>query len=146
MQQLLRGAIAVALLLLYAITVGYMVRAVWSHSGGDPLEFSPGIVMVATGVGGLVSAYVVAVLAVTSRGDVPNLLRANAGASRSGGPGTLVSGAFLLVWFGVGVSTFVVGFMLKPDANQTVSDLGSSFFGVALAAGYAYMGLKAPDG
>ena len=62
------GVIAFILLMLYAVTVIYMIVEVLVHgsiSSNIPYEFPEGLVYVTTTIGGLVSALVIAKLTIT---------------------------------------------------------------------------------
>jgi hypothetical protein len=47
-----------------------------------------------------------------------------------------------MVWVALGVSAYVVGAMWYPDALKPLTDLGQSWLGLAVAAGYAYFGIN----
>jgi hypothetical protein len=36
----------------------------------------------------------------------------------------------------------IVGLMMYPDASQTLANLGTTWLGIAVSAGYAYFGIK----
>jgi hypothetical protein len=46
------------------------------------------------------------------------------------------------VWVFNGLVALIIGVMLFPNANQTLSDAGTTWLGLAVAAGYAYFGIK----
>lgn len=131
--------VAYILLCLYAGTVGYMIVSV-SGAAGAPVAFNTGVTYVVTTVGGLVSALVVAQLALAAPGESPTLARAAAREDERLFRRLAV--AYMLVWLVVGLAALVVGTMLFPDANATLSELGTTWLGLAVAAGYAYFGLK----
>jgi hypothetical protein len=96
-----------------------------------------------TTVGGLVSALVIAELAVTRPGESP------AGRVLNTNPSQEVINilkittiAYLLVWTLFGLLAFMVGFLLHPGVLQPLTDLGQSWLGLAVAAAYAYLGIN----
>jgi len=140
------GAIAGTLLILYAFSLIYMSVLVFQAGYVKPdraIEFSSGLVYVATTIGGLVSALVIAKLAITKPGKNPGIMRMAVNAD--GEPNlwvTRLSIAYLIIWLVVGLLALVVGAMLYPNVNQTLNDLGTTWLGLAVASGYAYFGIK----
>lgn len=57
----------------------------------------------------------------------------------------VIAALYLLVWALTGFAALVVGVVLYPNAIPTVSDLGTVWLGLAVAAGYAYFGLTPPE-
>jgi flagellar biosynthesis protein FliQ len=155
------AAIAVILLGLYTFTAVSMVVAVWdcehANIAAPPGEadanaevsacvdsrVTSGATYVVTTVGGLVSALVVAVLGATTPGVNPSraLVSENATA-RVKTLGSVVVVLYLIVWAGAGLAALIVGLMVYPDASQTLANLGTTWLGIAVAAGYAYFGIK----
>lgn len=144
------GIVVYVLLILYAGTVYYMLRTVAScpstASCPASLPFHAGLVSVVTTVGGLVSALVIAKLAVTKPGQNPVVMRFE--------PETpprqvkivhVLAGLYLAVWLIAGLAALVIGVMWRPGVSQTVSDLGTSWLGLAVATGFAYFGIE-PSG
>lgn len=150
------GVVAYILLLLYACTVVYMTKQVIQHTTAEmpkdetgktfskkPLEFSAGITYVVTMIGGLVSALVVSKLTITKPGETPMLMRTVQGASpRAIRLSTFLAVAYLVVWLAVGLLALTVGVMMFPDSSTTLGDIGTTWLGLAVAAGYAYFGLN----
>jgi hypothetical protein len=140
------GAITGTLLILYTFAVTYMTVLVYRAGQARPdkaIEFSSGLVYVATMVGGLVSALVIAKLAITKPGRNPGVMRVTA--DESGTPNVWVTRlgvAYLVVWLLTGLFALVVGTMLYPNVNQTLNDIGTTWLGLAVASGYAYFGIK----
>ncbi len=140
------GILAYILLLLYGVTVGLMILHVYNSAKSDPSqahEFSRGVIYVVTTIGGLVSALVVAKLAATTPGKNPGFTSNVAGAV---GKEAILSNLYLIVWGLVGLGALIVGVMLWPDVNKTLHDVGASWLGLAIAAGYAYFGIKPKTG
>ncbi len=139
------GALAFILLMLYAASVIYMITAVaaWERTVPvKPVEFSSGLVLVVTTIGGLVSALVITKLAVTPPGQSPTIsLPAAVG---NGGPSraeTWLAILYLIIWLIVGLGALIVGVIMRPEANQTLHDLGATWLGLAVTSGYAYFGI-----
>ena len=141
------GIIASMLLGLYAGTLVYMIwRVIDVGSKGGTTEqiiFAEGLVAVVTAAGGLVAALVVSQLAVTTPGDNPGITRIGAS------PGetqnwwvTLLVWLYLSVWLVVGLAALVFGVMVYPGVSTTVSDIGTTWLGLAVASGYAYFAIR----
>jgi hypothetical protein len=150
------GIVAYILLVLYAGTVVYMTKSVIQHGlAGAPkdkdgkelakakLEFTPGIVYVVTTVGGLVSALVIAKLAVTKPGENPTLVQTTEDISEQAKKlaDFLIAG-YMLVWLATGFTALLVGVMFFPNYNNTLGEIGTTWLGLAVASGYAYFGLN----
>lgn len=106
-------------------------------------SFTEGMIQVLTMVGGLVSALVIAELAITRPGEQP-MARALE-PQPSAGKQTLVrvvTAIYLLVWVGAGLAAFVVGVMQHPKVLQPLTDFGQAWLGLAVAAAYAYLGVS----
>jgi hypothetical protein len=140
------GAIAGTLLFLYAFALTYMSVLVYRAGQVRPdraIEFSSGLVYVATTIGGLVSALVIARLAVTRPGKNPAVMRV--AANEAGEPNiwvTRLAIAYLVIWLVVGLISLVIGVMVYPNVSQPLSDIGMTWLGLAVASGYAYFGIK----
>jgi len=101
-------------------------------------------------VGGLVSALVIAVLAISKPGEAPAegaLAAAVApGAAPPGDTARLVAGIissiYVLVWIALGVAAYVVGELIAPGVVPALTDFGQAWLGLAVAAGYSYFGLS----
>ena len=145
--KLFGGVVAVILLLLYAVTMSFLVLHVvicgQDTSCAAPFPITTGMVFVLTTVSGLVSALVVASLAVTEPGMNPSgrWLGEDASEGRKKTVNYIV-GIYLGVWVFAGLTALIVGVMIFPNANQTLSDAGTTWLGLAVAAGYAYFGIK----
>ena len=144
-QAIFSGILAYILLVLYAGTVAYMTYMVATE---QTKEFPSGITNTVTTTGGLVSALVVAQLAVARPGQPPALATA-AAAAAGGQPDRLNVGltiAYMVVWMLSGLAAFIVGVMLYSDINKSLSSIGTTWLGLAVASGYAYLGLNRNGG
>jgi hypothetical protein len=137
------GVIAVVLLLLYAITMAVIAWQVVECGTKEDCSVTipEGTTYVLTTVGGLVSALVVAALAATKPGDSPSAIWSETQTSRA----NFITNIYLGIWVLVGLIALVVGVMLFPDENQTIKDAGTTWLGLAVAAGYAYFGIRPPS-
>ena len=147
MQSLFGGLIAVILLGVYVnlIRIAALIVDCSIRSGCDryPVSiFNDQMAYTLSTIGGLVSALVIAELAVTKPGDPPgaNLL--------GGSPSSIalftiksVSVAYLLIWIGAGFWAFMIS-MYHPKVVPALDDLGHAWLGLAVAAAYAYFGLQ----
>ncbi|MBQ03007.1 MAG: hypothetical protein CL477_20290 [Acidobacteria bacterium] len=143
------GVIAFLLLALYAMIVGSLIWEVFQvdRAGqGQADNFAQGAITVVTTIGGLISALVVSKLAVTKPGDAPTV---ETGTASRANPSMTAKGMtvlYLTVWVAVGLAALVVGTVYYPDINSTVDDIGTSWLGLAIAAGYAYFNLDPTSG
>lgn len=151
MKLLFGGLIAVILLGLYEYTVyeAIMVVTCIAKSGCTQFtldDFTMGFAHAMNLIGGLVSALVIAQLAITEPGKAPVGREVSVAA-----PGweaswtlTIVTSLYLLVWVATGLAAYVVGTMWWPGKLQPLTDLGQGWLGLAVAAAYAYFGLSPP--
>jgi hypothetical protein len=136
------AGLALMLLALFAYSTLDWIAQIVAADGAE-IKKSPGYVYVLTTVAGLVSALVIAQLSVTRPGTPPTI----AGLSPESRLGVitlnLVVAIYLLVWMVTGLSALIVGVMLYPvAANGTISDLGTTWLGLAVSAAYAYFGIS----
>jgi hypothetical protein len=130
------AAIAIVLLGLYAFAVSIVFRA----PTAVPTE---GARMVLDLVGALVSALVIAVLAI-----IPATSQARRQFLSSFGPTApqvlaILSAAYLVTWLVCGVA-LVVLWMMVDNASAALASAAKSWLGLAVAAAYAYFGLRKP--
>lgn len=133
------------LLGIYAYLVWIAVRVV---TGWVPFEsFTPQMASTMSLIHGLVAALVVAELAITAPGEPPGsrIIAANPtpGAKRIVKPVIL---AYLFIWTGAGFAAFFWGFLRHSGTLSALTDLGQSWIGIAIAAGYAYFGIQPGKG
>jgi hypothetical protein len=93
-------------------------------------------------IGGLISALVVAELAITKPGEPPvaRVLSENA-TDRAKNVLRFVTGAYIIIWLLAGIYTFYIS-LFYPKALLTVTAIGQSWLGLAVASSYAYFGLQ----
>ena len=90
-----------------------------------------------TTIGGLVSALVISKLTVTDPEGGLAIV-----SERKIHWRTFLELAYLIVWLITGLSALIVGVMLRPEINTTLSDIGTTWFGLAVASGFAYFGIE----
>lgn len=142
------GLIAIVLLALFAFTTGYMVFTVVGQCTAIGVcppassDFGKGLTFVVTTVGGLVSALVIAQLSVIQPGGQARLGNFQPTSTAGIYTANTVVALYLLVWIGTGLAALVVGVMFYPDRSSTLSDIGTTWLGLAVSAAYAYFGIK----
>ena len=138
------GTVACILLAFYVYSTVYAIRAVYcliqTGCTAYSKDLTSGFVDVLSVVGGLVSALVVAELAVTKPGQLPGTRFLVPDGAKKWLSTVVI--AYMLVWLSVGVLTFVVGFMQHPDVVPALTTSAKSWFGIAVAAVYSYLGIN----
>ena len=163
------GTITITLLGLYVFTMVYMLYSLIVH---DAKDFPTGITYVITTVGGLISALVIAQLTATEPGEDPTKTltfklvpvvynkvdnkenTSNSGSRKSNTDNVTnndkklmktaswITLSYLLSWFLLGFLCLIIGTLFYPDVNQTISDIGTTWFGLAISASYSYFGIR----
>jgi hypothetical protein len=142
------SAIAIVLILLYATTIIYMIIVVIGVEYSNPdslktIDISSGLIFVNTTVSGLVAALVISELAITKTGDMPATRMLEEGASdRRRFITKLIVFCYILVWILTGLAALCFGVILYPQVSSTLSDAGTTWLGLAVAAGYSYFGIQ----
>lgn len=140
------GVIAIILLGLYTFTMIYMIsKAATCTSPGpcEPVNIPTGITYIHTTVAGLVSALVVTVLTLSQPGEAPGVEKLASNLSEQSKRVTgYIAGGYVLVWIISGLAALITGSMLYPDAVKTLSDAGTTWLGIAVAAAYSYFGIR----
>jgi len=146
------GLVSVILLAIYvhlivvAVKVVNCVSAAACTTQYQAAFFNDGMAQALSVIGGLVSALVIAELAISKPGQPPaaRVLAANASASAVKTV-TIVSVCYVLVWIGAGLTAFLVG-LYHPKALPTLTTHGQAWLGLAVSAAYAYFGLTPNNG
>ncbi|MEN8229305.1 MAG: hypothetical protein ABFS38_14195 [Bacteroidota bacterium] len=137
--------ISVGILIFYFKALWQMVEKVkgWIPGNG-PVEFSDGTILLATGLGGLVSAVVITTLGISKPGKAPT--GAVQELSKDFGQITMaiIAIAYVGVWLFLGGYAAIYGVIRMPDASSTLHEMGIAWFGLLLGAGYAYFGINPP--
>jgi hypothetical protein len=136
------GMIAYILLVLYTGIAVYIIIKVIKCANGLPcskLDLPQGMIYVLTTVSGLVSALVVSRMSITNPGSDPAVFTH----FKDGQPlvVNLIVWFYLIIWTFTGLASLVVGVIIFPDICKTLSDLGTTWLGLAVAAGYAYFNI-----
>ena len=102
-----------------------------------------GVNLILNVVGGLVSALVIAELAVTQPGELPSAQLLKRRMSRSSKKlRTILSTAFIIVWILCGVISIVI-YVLYPNVTPAaLSEFAKAWLGLALASAYSYLGIR----
>jgi len=102
-----------------------------------------GVNLILNVIGGLVSALVIAELAITRPGDLPTaeiLQKRVARASKR--VVKIVSTVFVIVWL-VGGTASLVMYILYPNAiPAALSEFAKAWLGLAIASAYSYLGIR----
>ena len=137
------GSIVVAILLgLYAYTLGEAINLALTV---PKPELNPGISRTMATVGGLVSALVIAELAITDPGKslaARSIVRQSTTTSDTQWWLELLSALYVVVWILFGVAAYVVGELWYPDKIPALTNFAQAWLGLAVAAGYSYFGIK----
>lgn len=94
-------------------------------------------------VGGLVSALVIAELAITQPGDWPSAQILRRGVPKpSKNIVKVVSTGFVIVWL-VGGTASLIMYVLYPNAiPSALSEFAKAWLGLAIASAYSYLGIR----
>jgi hypothetical protein len=136
------GMIAYILLVLYTGIATYIIIKVFECANDvscGKLDFHHGITYVLTTVGGLVSALVVSRMTATAPGADPAVFTH----FKDGQPlvVNLIVWSYLIIWTFTGFASLVIGVIVFPEICKTLSDIGTTWLGMAVAAGYAYFNI-----
>jgi hypothetical protein len=150
MKTLFGGLISVVLLGLYVHLVYVaikVVRCVEHQCTEYPSAFfSDGMAQALAVIGGLVSALVIAELAITKPGEPPVKRMLAAQPTKTAERAiSVVASAYVLIWIAVGLTAFIVG-LYHPKAVPALTTLGQAWLGLAVSAAYAYFGLRPTNG
>lgn len=148
MKHIFGGIICVVLLGIYVHLIRIAVLVVYCKqpecTAYPPDYFNEGMAQALSVIGGLVSALVIAELALARPGEAP--VRRALGEHASIFAVRLVSTVafvYVLVWIAAGLTAFLVG-LYHPKAVPPLTTLGQAWLGLAVSAAYAYFGLKPP--
>jgi hypothetical protein len=146
MQATFGGLIAIILLGIYVrlISVASQIVHCIDHPGCTAYtaaSFNDQMAFALSTIGGLVSALVIAQLAITTPGTSPgaNFLGAQP-TPRAAVAVPLIAISYVLVWLAAGFWSFMIT-MYHPAALPPLTDLAHAWLGLAVAAGYSYFGL-----
>jgi hypothetical protein len=141
-REIIMGVFAFVILIIYALLQGKMILTVysWDPKNGD-LIFSENTLWIINIIGGLVSGVVVGNFALSDPGKAPNS-QVKKLSTEYGKYLIAIIWVYVGIWFIIGLGSFYVGVMQRPDVNETLSEIGKSWIGILLAALYAWFGIK----
>ncbi len=148
MQAIFGGTIAVVLL-------GIYVRLIWvaclfvdcvnkieGCQTASVINFNEVMSQALNVIHGLVSALVIAELAITKPGETPALRVLDKNASKFyKSIFNIVTITYVFVWLIAGFFAFMKG-MYHPETLPALTNVGQSWLGLAVASAYAYFGIK----
>lgn len=147
MKAIFGGVIAVVLLGIYVhlLRVAYLIVNCAVQTGCTSpavTDFNDVMAQTLSVIGGLVSALVIAELAITQPGEAP-VARVLSDTASQTAKSILkaVTVVYVLVWLAAGLAAFMKG-MYHPKVLPALTSVGQSWLGLAVAAAYAYFGLK----
>ena len=130
------------LIILYAVAVFIMIYKPGVAVPEDGVGIAvTGIETITTLIGGLISALVISILAVSETDPIEKLI----GTKSKKEIKAYMIYVYALVWLSVGVLALVKGTVLNdvPESFlSTVSDLGTAWLATAVASAYAYLGIN----
>jgi hypothetical protein len=138
------ATLALVLLALYCSSALYLIYQIYPLGNGcmKPTGYEGGYIYVLTTVGGLVSALVIAQLSITKPGSTPTIGGTKPESNLGIYATNTVVGIYLFAWVFTGIAALVVGVMICPEGNKTITDLGTTWLGLAVTAAYAYFGIQ----
>jgi hypothetical protein len=141
--RLITGAvISGALLALYALVLVEAIQFARGASGRPPTE---GAYWILQTIGGLVSALVTAQLALAPRpGDGGGARLFVLGGVPAGKAATAIALLYLAVWLALGFAAVVFGLVRYQQLVPPLADFAREWIGLALAASFAFFGIRAP--
>jgi hypothetical protein len=145
MRESFSGLIALVILGIYVYFFGfaYLIVDCASEAGcttRSPEDFNDLMANGLATIGGLISALIVAQLAVTKPGKFPTILISNSsGILRR--ILQIVTGLYILVWVIAGIAAYIKS-VHYPKVLPPFTDIGQSWFGLAVAAAYAYLRIE----
>jgi hypothetical protein len=147
MQSIFGGLISVILLGIYVHLVSKAVKIATCLSTAGCIkylmvDFNEGMAQALSIIGGLVSALVIAELALAKPGEAPGRRTLSKSASSWAIRAvSLVSVTYVIVWVATGLTAFLVG-LYHPKEVPPLTSLGQAWLGLAVSAAYAYFGLN----
>lgn len=147
MKTVFGGLIAAVLLGIYVrlLITAYLIVDCAGISGctaRTPAQFNATMSQTVSVVGGLVSALVIAELAITKPGEAPGgrvLARGASSAAKTWLKWITLS--YVLIWLVAGLTAFMKSIQ-QPEALPVFTSIGQGWLGLAVASAYAYFGIK----
>lgn len=141
--EIFKGLIAIILLIIYFLTLGYVILEAmkWDPSG-PPLIVSSNILWTVNVIGGLVAAVIIANFAVSKPGEAPLSQLENMSEAYGRTFMATVIWIYVIIWLIIGLAAFLVGVLFRPEACETLNELGKSWLGILLGSAYAWFGVN----
>ena len=145
MKQIFGAIIASILLTIYVYLVYIVVKVFYCIAETDCTDYpvtyiTEGMTQALAVIGGLVSALVIAELAITKKDD--NLkMRTFKAITSKWKINEILSWIYVIVWITVGLTAFMVT-LFHPEEVPLLTNLGQVWLGLAITAAYAFFGLE----
>jgi len=135
--------LALLTILMLALYAGLVVSLIFQAANcHGTCEVEQRTIFAVNSVQSLVSALVISVLAISKSEHSLNLQFLGIASPQA----EKVAIAYVLTWLLVGSAAFVYGQFILPEAQikmfSILVDVGTAWFGLAIAAAYAYLGIK----
>lgn len=141
--EILKGLLAIILLFIYFITLGYVIlEAINWDTSDQPLVISTNILWTINVTGGLVAAVIIANLAVSKPGKAPLSQVENISEAYGRKFMTAVIWIYVIIWLIIGLAAFLVGVIFRPEVCETLNELGKTWLGILLGSAYAWFGIN----
>jgi ABC-type polysaccharide/polyol phosphate export permease len=139
-----KGIFALLLLLIYLCLLGYMIIKVvtFDRVSPDALEINSEVTFFITTIGALISAVVIGLLGNAESFSTPGKKMRE---TITPGESKFLKGVvwgYIGVWCIAGLITLIVGVFIYPDVNNTLHEIGRSWFGILLGSAYVYFGIN----
>ena len=142
-REIIGSLISIGILILYAAVLWGILNLVKDWKIDDPeIPIAGGKLLILTGIGGLVSAVVIATLGISKSGGAPTGLVQKLSKDFDEILMTIVTIVYIAVWFILGCFIVYYGVIKFPDASSTINELGQAWIGLAVGAAYAYIGIN----
>ncbi|VAW81678.1 hypothetical protein MNBD_GAMMA12-731 [hydrothermal vent metagenome] len=152
MKNVFGGTIALIILAIYSYLIYKGIGII--NCGADSqcqsssaIEFNQGMTQALSVISGLISALVIAVMARAEPGNPVSeqLFRLNLTHDQISEIFVkVITWLYLVVWVGTGFWVFMKGLEF-PKVFPAMTNLGQTWFGLAIASAYAYFGLRQPQ-
>jgi len=141
--EIFKGLLAIILLIIYFITLAYVILKAIKWDPSDPsLIISSNILWTINVIGGLVAAVIIANLAVSKPGEAPLSQLENISEAYGRIFMATVIWIYVIIWLIIGLAAFLVGVIFKPEACETLNELGKTWLGILLGSAYAWFGIN----
>ncbi|MEN8202739.1 MAG: hypothetical protein ABFS28_09105 [Bacteroidota bacterium] len=141
--EIFRGLLAIILLIIYFVTLGYVILETMKWDPSDPpLIISSNILWTINIIGGLVAAVIIANLAVSKPGEAPLSQLENMSEAYGRNFMVAVIWIYVIIWLIVGLAAFLTGVIFRPEACEPLNELGKTWLGILLGSAYAWFGIN----